>query len=110
MSGLFIWSLYTGGMRQSGLESRERWEVGGNMSVPIHPKPEMKIRARAEADGLSVEEYVDRFVRADQEGSEELESLAIEGLESGEPMEMRASYRQEKHQRLADRLKKSYCR
>jgi hypothetical protein len=67
------------------------------MSIPIHPELETKIRARAEAAGLSIEAYLERLVQADQQAIEELEALAIEGLESGAPIEAGPSYWQDKH-------------
>lgn len=80
------------------------------MSMAIHPELENKIRARAESEGLSVEEYLEKLLRADQQGAEELEALALEGLESGAPIEPGASYWQEKHRRLDERLKRSDLR
>ena len=77
------------------------------MSMAIHPDLESRIRARAEAEGLSIEAYLERLVRADQLGSEELESLALEGLGSGEAVEIGPSYWQEKHLRLDERLGKT---
>ena len=80
------------------------------MSIPIHPELETKIRARAEAEGLSIEAYLERLVQADQQGMEELEALALEGLESGAPIEVGPSYWQDKHRQLDERLKKSETR
>jgi hypothetical protein len=76
------------------------------MSIRIHPELETKIRARAEAEGLSME----RLVQADQQGMEELEALALEGLESGAPIEVGPSYWQDKHRQLDERLKKTETR
>jgi len=80
------------------------------MSIPIHPELETKIRARAEAEGLSIEAYRERLVQADQQGMEEVGALALEGLESGAPIEVGPSYWQEKHRRLDERLKKTEIR
>ena len=80
------------------------------MSIPIHPELETKIRARAEAEGLSVEAYLERLVQADQQAIEELERLAIAGLESGAPIEAGSSYWQDKHRRLDERLRKTGTR
>ncbi len=74
------------------------------MSIPIHPELETKIRARAEAEGLSIEAYLERLVQADQQGIEELETLALAGIESGAPIEVGPSYWQEKHRLLDERL------
>lgn len=80
------------------------------MSIAIHPELETKIRARAEAEGLSIEDYLERLVRADQQGADELEALAIQGLGSGEPIVVGPTYWEEKHRRLDERLKKSEAR
>ena len=80
------------------------------MSIAIHPELETKIRARAEAEGLSIEDHLERLVRADQQGADELEALAIQGLGSGEPIVVGPTYWQEKHRRLDERLKKSEAR
>ena len=80
------------------------------MGIAIHPDLESKIRSRAEAQGLSVEAYLESLVRADQQGTEELESLALEGLNSGAPIEVGPSYWQEKHLRLDERLRKTSAR
>lgn len=80
------------------------------MSIPIPPELESKIRAQAESQGLTIETYLERLLRADQQGMEELESLALEGLSSGAPIEVGPSYWQEKHLRLDERLRKSGSR
>jgi hypothetical protein len=77
------------------------------MSIAIHPEFESKIRSQAEAQGLTIETYLERLVRADQQGTDELESLALEGLNSGAPIEVGPSYWQEKHLRIDERLRKS---
>ena len=75
------------------------------MTITIDPKIEARFRARADAAGLSVNAYIERLVDADQLATEELESLALEGLSSGEPIEIGPGYWEEKHRRLDDRLK-----
>jgi len=40
------------------------------MSITVRPELERAIRARAEAEGLSVEAYVEQLVRADQRSDE----------------------------------------
>ena len=80
------------------------------MSIPIHPELLTKIRARAEAEGLSIEAYLERLVQADQQAIEELEALAIEGIESGAPIDASPSYWQDKHRQLDERLKKTETR
>ena len=80
------------------------------MSIRIHAELETTLRARAEAQGLTVEAYVERLVRADQQAEDEFEALALEGLDSGEPMEAGLGYWEEKHRRLDERLKKTGTR
>jgi toxin ParE1/3/4 len=57
------------------------------MSITIHPELETRLRARAQAEGLSVEAYLERLVRADQSAEDELAALASAGLNSGDPIE-----------------------
>jgi hypothetical protein len=80
------------------------------MAITIDPKLEARLRERAEAEGVSVAEYVERLVKADQAAEEELESLALEGLNSGEAITAGPGYWEEKHRRLDDRLKKTGTR
>ena len=75
------------------------------MPITIHPELEAKLRARAEAAGITVETYIERMARDDQAAEEELEALAIEGLNSGESIEANERYWAEKRQRLMDRHK-----
>jgi len=80
------------------------------MSITIHPDLEARLRARAEAEGLSVEAHLERLLRADQQAADELEALALEGISSGEPIEVGPAYWEEKHRRLDERLKKTGTR
>ena len=75
-----------------------------NMTITIDPKVETRLRERAEAEGLSIAAYVERLVIADQAAEEELESLALEGLHSGPPIEIGPGYWEERHRRLDERL------
>jgi hypothetical protein len=77
------------------------------MSIAIHADLESRIRLRAEAEGLSVEAYLERLVRSEQAGLEELESLALAGLKSGAAVTVDADYWQEKHTLLDQRLNKN---
>jgi hypothetical protein len=65
------------------------------MPITIHPELEAKLRARAEAAGVSVETYIERIARDDQAAEDELESLAVEGLDSGAPIEIGPGYWEE---------------
>ena len=77
------------------------------MTITLDQRLEARLRERAAAEGLSVEAYVERLVNADQAAEEELEVLALEGLNSGEPIEAGRGYWEEKHRRLDERLKKT---
>lgn len=74
------------------------------MALTIDSKVEARLRERAEAAGLSVSAYVERLVNADQSAQDELEGLAIEGLGSGEPIEVGPGYWEQKHRLLDRRL------
>jgi len=75
------------------------------MSIVISPELETRLRAQARAEGLSVEAYIERLINSDERAEEELVSAALEGLNSGEPLEVNAAYWEEKHRRLDERLK-----
>ena len=47
------------------------------MPITIHPELEAKLRARAEAAGITVETYIERIALDDQAAEEELEALAL---------------------------------
>jgi hypothetical protein len=71
--------------------------MGNIMSISIHPEPETKLRARAQAEGLTVEAFLERLMHAEQ-SADELTSLALEGLDSGKPIEAGPGYWEGKHQ------------
>jgi hypothetical protein len=77
------------------------------MSITIHPELETKLRARVEAEGLTVEAYLERLVRVEQSAREELEALALEGINSGPPIEAGPGYWETKHRRLDQHLRKT---
>ncbi len=80
------------------------------MPITIHPELEAKLRARADAAGITVENYIERIARDSQAAEEEIVALAIEGLNSGESMEVGPGYWEEKHRQLEERLKRSTAR
>jgi hypothetical protein len=80
------------------------------MSITINPEIEAKMRARAEAEGVTVEAYIERLLRADQQAEDEIRILALEALNSGEPIEAGPGYWEEKHRRLDERLRKTGAR
>ena len=77
------------------------------MSITIHPELESKLRARAKAEGLSLEAYLERVVQADEQAEDELKALALEGLNSGESIQAGPAYWEEKHRRLDEQLNKT---
>ena len=80
------------------------------MSISLHRALEAKLRQKAQAEGLSVEGYVERLLRFDEQVDDELERLALEGLNSGEPMVIGPGYWEEQHRRLDERLKQTSTR
>ena len=50
------------------------------MSISIHPELEARFRARAAAEGLTVEGYLERLLLTEQQAESELEASALEGL------------------------------
>jgi hypothetical protein len=50
------------------------------------------------------------LVRAEQQAEDELEALALEGLHSGEPIELGPGYWEDKHRWLDERLNKTATR
>jgi hypothetical protein len=48
---------------------------------------------------------VEQLARSDQNTEDEIEALAMEGINSGEPAEIGPGYWEEKHRRLAASLK-----
>jgi hypothetical protein len=80
------------------------------MTITIDPKLEERLKERAEAAGLTVDGYVERLLTADQAAEDELESLALDGLNSGDPIGVGPGYWEEKHRRLDERLKKTGAR
>ena len=76
------------------------------MPIILQPEVEAKLRARADAAGISVETYIERIAHDDQTAEEELEALALEGLASGESTRADEKYWTEKRQGLIDRHRK----
>ena len=76
-----------------------------NIALPESMKTFVQKRA-AEGNFSSVEEYVLDLIRADQQRrhEERIEELLLEGLGSGEPIEVDEAYWQAKKEKLAARL------
>jgi hypothetical protein len=77
------------------------------MTVTIDSRLDHRLLEKAAAEGMTVPAYVERLVEADESGERELESLALEGLNSGEPIEVGPGYWEEKHRRLDERIAKT---
>jgi plasmid stability protein len=75
------------------------------MGISVNPELERRLRNRADAHGLSIDALLDALLRADEEARAELEQLAGDGIDSGEPIEIGPGYWEEKHRRLDERLK-----
>ena len=73
------------------------------MSIVIQPHLESRLRARAEAEGVTIEAYVERLARDDEAAEEELEALALEGRNSAQSIEGSESYWDDKRRRTIDR-------
>ncbi len=80
------------------------------MSISLQPALEAKLRHNAEAEGLSIEEYLEKLISDIDRADEELEALALEGFSSGQPIAIDANYWEEKHRRLDRELKKTGTR
>jgi hypothetical protein len=80
------------------------------MTITIDPKLEARLRERAESEGLTIDAYLERLVHSDQAAQQELETLALEGLNSGTSTEVGSGYWEEKHELLDERLKKTGTR
>jgi hypothetical protein len=80
------------------------------MSIMIHPELEARLRARAEAEGVTVEAYVERIARDDEQAEQELEQLALEGFRSGASIVADQKYWEEKRAKLIERHHKTGTR
>ena len=77
------------------------------MNITIPPELESRLRARADAEGLTIEGHIERIARDDQQAEEELEALALEGINSGESIEPDEKYWEQKRRRLVERHPKT---
>jgi len=75
------------------------------MNITLDSKLEADLRERAGAYGLSIEAYIERLVSADRAAEQELQELALDGLNSGESIEIGPGYWEDKHRALDARLK-----
>jgi len=78
-----------------------------HLSVPVSEELDEKIRKRMAVGGFgSMAEYLRHAVRQDLERAEKakLERLLLEGLESGEPIEMTDDWIRDRRRALAARV------
>lgn len=75
------------------------------MTISLSPEAEAIARRRAEAEGLSIAQYLERLLNAELAAERELESLALESLQSGDPLEAPLEYWIDQHRRLDERIK-----
>jgi hypothetical protein len=75
------------------------------MEISVNPNLETKLRARAKAEGLTIEAYLERLLDSEGDPERELEQLALDGLLSGDPVEVDHQYWERKHRLLNERLK-----
>ena len=73
------------------------------MTITVRPEAAVVLKERAEAEGISVEEYVERIALDEQKAWDELEALALEGINSGESIEGNDAYWESKIQRLREK-------
>lgn len=78
------------------------------MPITVHPDLEAKIRTRAQAEGLTVEAYVERLIRDDDSEIAQTEALLEEAAASGDriPLTEREWDRMEQDARAALEAKK----
>jgi hypothetical protein len=74
------------------------------MTITIDPKLEARLRERAESAGLTIDAYLERLVHSEQAAEQELETLALDGLNSGAPIEVGSGYWKEKHRLIDERF------
>jgi hypothetical protein len=58
------------------------------MPITMHPATESRLRARAEAEGMTVEQYVEQLMRAEDAEIANTEALLREGADSGDYIEL----------------------
>jgi len=74
------------------------------MTITLDPKVEERLRARAEAAGLTVDRYVENMILEEESPEDELERLLLEGLNSGESIPVDAKFWAERRTDVERRL------
>ena len=88
-----------------------RRTINSTVSVASLCGPDIGGKARlheeADEEGLTVSAYVEQSLARREKAKGELEALALEGLNSGPPIEVGPDYWQGIHRRLNERLNRS---
>jgi antitoxin ParD1/3/4 len=80
------------------------------MNIALPESMKQFAQERVSAGGYSsVSEYVRELIRADQKRmlDERIDSLLLEGLDSGQPIPVTQEYWEEKKRKLTERLRKA---
>ncbi len=77
------------------------------MTIVIDSRLEARLLDRAQAEGLTVTAYLEKLLDDDRIADSALETLALEGLNSGESIEAGPGYWEQKHRRLDERLREA---
>ena len=80
------------------------------MTITLDPNLEARFRARADAAGLTVDAWIARLLESEQSAVDEMECLALEGLDSGDAIEVGPDYWGLKHRQLDERMRKATTR
>jgi hypothetical protein len=73
--------------------------------ITLNPELEARLRDRADAEGLTIEAYIERIAREDERAEREVETLVIDALDSGESISVDDDYWDKKRNRLIDGYK-----
>ena len=77
------------------------------MNLTLQPAVENKLRERADAEGLTIEAYVERLIWVEEATNDRLVDLALEGINSGETVAADSEFWEERHRELGKRLNKT---
>lgn len=72
------------------------------MTLTLDDNLAARLKEQAEAVGLTMEAYIERIVDADEGACQEIEALALEGLDSGPPIKADESFWQERQRVLEE--------
>jgi hypothetical protein len=58
------------------------------MPITVHPEIESRLRARAEAEGITVDQYIERLMQDEAAEITQTEAVLQEGSDSGDYLEL----------------------